>query len=126
MRPSDLARVRRIALALPDVEEGLSWGAPAFKLRGKLMACQATNKSAEPDSLVVLLDFDQRDELLAAEPDIYYLKEHYVGYPCLLVRLTRVHPDALRDVIGMAWKYVDSKSRRKAKAPRSKHSAARA
>ena len=49
MRPADLARVRRIALALPDVEEGLSWGAPSFKLRGKLIACAPTNKAAEPD-----------------------------------------------------------------------------
>src|SRR5688500_9267649 len=107
-----LALVRRFALALPGVEEGTSWGAPAFKLRGKLIACGPTHKSAEPDSLVVLLDFAQRDELLAAEPDVYYLKEHYVGYPCLLVRLKKIHPDALRDLLAMAWKYVDGKSKR--------------
>ena len=107
-----LDRARTYALALPGVEEGTSWGAPAFKLRGKLIACEPTNKSAEPDSLVVLLDFAQRDELLAAEPDVYYLKEHYVGYPCLLVRLKKIHPDALRDLLAMAWKYVDGKSKR--------------
>ena len=105
-------RVRKMALALPGVEEGTSWGTPAFKLRGKLIACGPTHKEAEPDSLVVLLDFAQRDELLAAEPDVYYLKEHYVGYPCLLVRLKKIHPDALRDLLAMAWKYVDSKSKR--------------
>src|SRR5688572_19180573 len=105
-------RVRKMALALPGVEEGKSWGAPAFKLRGKLIACGPTHKEAEPDSLVVLLDFAQRDELLAAEPDVYYLKEHYVGYPCLLVRLKKIHPDALRDLLAMAWKYVDGKSKR--------------
>jgi hypothetical protein len=105
--------VRRFALALPDVEEGTSWGAPAWRLRGKLMACAPTHKSAEPDSLVVLLDFAQRDELLAAEPDIYYLKEHYANYPCLLVRLQRIHPDALRDLLRMSWTYVVSKAKRK-------------
>jgi hypothetical protein len=113
MRASDFARVRRIALAMPGVEEGLSWGVPAFKLHGKLMACAPTHKSAEPDSLVVALDFPQRDELLAAAPDTYYVKEHYEDYPCLLVRLKRVHPDALRDLLGMAWQYLDAKARRR-------------
>ncbi|MGH9220995.1 MAG: MmcQ/YjbR family DNA-binding protein, partial [Vicinamibacterales bacterium] len=102
-----------IALALPEVEEGTSWGASAFKLRGKMIACQPTNKAAESDSLVVMLDFAKRDELLAAEPDVYYLKEHYVGYPCLLVRLKKIHHDGLRDLIGMARKYVDAKSKRR-------------
>jgi hypothetical protein len=111
--PSDFRRVRKLALALPDVEEGTSWGTPAFKLRGKMIACRPTNKAAEPDSIVVMLDFAQRDELLAAEPDVYYLKEHYVGYPCLLVRLKKIHPDALRDLLAMAWQYVDGKSKRK-------------
>ena len=46
---------------------------------------------------MVRVDFAQRDELLAAEPDVYYLKEHYVDYACVLVRLKRIHPDALRD-----------------------------
>jgi hypothetical protein len=105
--------VRTFALALPDVEEGTSWGVPAWRLRGKLMACAPTHKTAEPDSLVVLLDFAQRDELLAAEPDVYYLKEHYVDYPCLLVRLKRIHPDALRDLLGMSWTHADSKAKRK-------------
>ncbi len=109
----DIALVRKLALALPDVEEGTSWGAVAFKLRGEMFACEPTNKAAEPDSLVVRLDFAQRDELLAAEPDVYYLKDHYVGYPCLLVRLKKIHPDALRDLLRMAWTYVDAKSQRK-------------
>jgi len=112
VRASDFARVRRIALAMPGVEEGVSWGTPAFKLHGKLMACAPTHKSAELDSLVVLLDFPQRDELLAADPDTYYVKDHYVDYPCLLVRLRRIHPDALRDLLGMAWQYLDAKARR--------------
>jgi hypothetical protein len=115
-----LKRVRKIALALPAVEEGRSWGTPAFKLRGKMIACVPTNKAAEPDSLVVMIDFPQRDELLAAEPDVYYLKEHYVNYPCLLVRLKKVHPDALRDLIRMAWQYIDGKSTRKRPAGRTR------
>ena len=56
------ALARKLALALPDVEEGTSWGTTAFKLRGKMMACQPTNKSAELDSLVVLKLLSNRDK----------------------------------------------------------------
>jgi len=109
------ATVKKIALALPDVEEGTAYGSPALKLHGQLLACIPTNKAAEPDSVVVRVDFAQRDELLAAEPDVYYLKPHYVDYACVLVRLKRIHPDALRDLLAMSWKFVNSKAKIKRK-----------
>ena len=105
------ASVEKVGLSLPDVETGTSWGAPALKLRGRMFACVPTNKSAEPDSLVLMMEFTQRDELLAAEPDVYYLKEHYVDYPCVLVRLSRVHAAAIRDLLTMSWKFVNSKTK---------------
>jgi hypothetical protein len=105
----DFDTVRKIALGMPDVEESTAYGSQALKVRGKLLACIPTNKSAEPDSLMVRMDFDRRAELLAAAPDIYYLPEHYVNYPSVLVRLSRIHPDALRDLLDMAWRFVTAK-----------------
>ena len=107
------AAVRKMGLALPGVEEGTAYGSPALKLRGQLLACIPTNKAAEPNSLVVRVDFAQRDELLAAQPDVYYLKPHYEDYACVLVRLKEIHPDALRDLLQMGWRFVDSKAPRK-------------
>lgn len=104
--------VRALGLALPDVEEGTTYGTPALKVGGKMFACVPSHKSAEPDSLVIRIDFDQRDELLAADPATYYVKDHYVGYPCVLVRLNRVHPDALRDLLLMAWRFVSASRKR--------------
>ena len=104
--------VRDMALTLPDVEAGTSWGALALKVRGKMFACCATNKAAEPDTLVVRMDFDERDELIAADPDTYYLKDHYVDYACVLVRLRRVHPDALRDLLLTGWRFMSRTDRR--------------
>lgn len=98
--------VRSIGLALPGVEESTAYGQPALKVRGKLLACVAAHRSAEPNSLVVLVDFDDRAELLAADPDVYYVTDHYVGYTSVLVRLSRVNPDVLRDLLGMAYKFV--------------------
>jgi hypothetical protein len=106
---ADFDTVRKIALALPDVEESTAYGALAFKVNGKLLACTPTHKSAEPDSLMVRVDFAHRAELIAASPDIYYLKDHYVNYPSVLVRLSRIHHDALQDLLGMAWRFVTAK-----------------
>jgi|SRR5579863_323951 len=98
--------VRKIGLALPGVEETTAYGSPALKVRGKMMTCMAVNRSAEPGSLVVRVDPDDLAELLAADPDVYYITDHYVGYNAVLVRLSRVNRDALRDLLGMAHKFV--------------------
>ena len=66
----------------------------------------AINKSAEPDSLVVRVDFDQRAELIAAEPEIYYVTDHYVDYSSVLVRLTRIRRDALEDLLQSSRRFV--------------------
>jgi hypothetical protein len=109
----DFGMVRTFGLSLPGVEEGTSWGTPALKVKGKMFACIPSHRSAEPDSLAIRLSFEQRDELLAAEPDVYYVKEHYLGYPCVLVRLNRVHPDALRDLLRTGWRFVSESATRK-------------
>ena len=100
--------VRAIAASLPGVEEGTSWGVPSIKLRGRLLTCMAAHKSAEPNTLVVRLGIEQRDAMVADDPDTYYLKDHYEGYACVLVRLARIHPDALRDLLHAGWRFVDA------------------
>ena len=105
----DFDTVRRIALGLPDVEESTIYRSPAFKIRGKLLACIPIHKSAEPGSLAVRIDFGIRAELMAAAPDVYYLPDHYVNYPVVLVRLSRIRSDALRDLLGMGWRFVTTK-----------------
>jgi hypothetical protein len=104
--------VRKIGLTLPGVEEGTAYGSPALKVRGKLLACVPTHRSAEPGSIVVRVGFDDRAELLAAAHDVYYVTDHYLNYTAVLVRLCRVTPDVLRDLLGMAHKFVTARRRR--------------
>jgi hypothetical protein len=106
----DFETVRKIGLALPGVEEGTAYRSPALKVRGKLLACLAVHRSAEPGSLAVRVDFADRAELLAADPDVYYVTDHYIGYESVLVRLSRVDRDVLRDLLGMAYKFVTRKT----------------
>jgi hypothetical protein len=110
-KPLDFDVVREIALALPDVEESTIHGAPSLKVRGRLLACPALRKSAEPDSLAVRIGLDQRAELLSADPRVYYMTDHYVNYPTVLVRLSQVHRDSLRDLLGMSWRFVTAKGK---------------
>ena len=104
--------VRVIGLALPDVEEGTAYGTPALKVRGKMFTCIPTNRAAEPDSVAVRIPFEQRDELLEAEPATFYLKEHYENYAVILVRLGHIHPDGLRDLLAASHAFVAAKASR--------------
>jgi hypothetical protein len=114
-KPINFDTVRELGLGLPGVDEGTTYGSPALKVHGKMFACMAIHKSADPGSLAVRIALDQRDQLIAEDPDIYYVTDHYVSYPCVLVRLARVHRDALRDLLLMAWRFVSAAGKRRAR-----------
>jgi len=109
----DFDTVRKIGLALPGVEESTAYGLPALKVHGKLLACVPTHRSAEPGSLAVRVGFDDRAELLATAPDVYYVTDHYLNYSAVLVRLSRVTPDVLRDLLAVAHKFVTADTARR-------------
>lgn len=98
--------VQEIGLSLPGVEKSVFFGAPALKLHGELLACVPVNRAAEPDSFLVRVSFEDRAAMLAEDPNAYYLKDHYVNYTGILVRLSRVNRDILRDLLGMAYQFV--------------------
>jgi hypothetical protein len=100
------ATVRALGRTLPDVEESTMYGAPALKWHGTLLACIASNKAAEPNTLVVRMGFDERDALIADDPATYYLKDHYVNYDVVLVRLSKVSKAAMDDLLQSAWRRV--------------------
>src|SRR4030095_7539519 len=110
------AAVEAIGRALPDVEVTTAWGQPALKVHGKMFVCIASHKSAEPNSLVVMMAFADRDALVEDDPATYYLKDHYLNYPCVLVRLTRIRLDALRDLVVGAHRFINVQMRSKADA----------
>ncbi len=106
---SSFKTVESIGRTLPDVEVTTTYGQPALKVRGKMFVCIASHKSAEPNTLAVMMDFADRDALIEDDPATYYLKEHYLNYPCVLVRLSRVRADALRDLVVGAHRFVSAK-----------------
>ena len=75
--------------------------------------CIASHSSAEPDTPGVM-DCPDRGALIEEESDVSYLKEHYLTYPCVLVRISRVGNDALHDLVVGVDCLISAKTRRKA------------
>ena len=94
--------VSALGREFPDLQESTMYGSPALKLGKRLVACLAIHRSAEPGSLVVRTDFDQRAAFLSDDPETYYVTEHYAKHPVVLVRLARLQHDQLRDLLTAA------------------------
>jgi hypothetical protein len=116
--------VRSLGLRLPAVEESTMYGSPALKLGGRPVACMASNKSAEPGTLVLWTTFEQRDAMIAEAPETYYLKPHYETFPVVLIRLSRVSREALQDLLAGAVRLIaaakntpERLARRKSRSP---------
>ena len=105
-------RVKKLGVKLPGVVVDKYFGMPALKLDGQMLACMASHKSAEPGTLVVRIDFFERDLRVANEPGIYYLKPHYVKYACVLARLSGIDDAALQDLLESGWKFIKKKRAR--------------
>lgn len=98
--------VRTAALALPGAEEGTSYGTPAFKVRGKLFA----RLKEDGETLAVKIDHAARDVLLQTDPSTFFVTDHYVNYPMVLIRLASVHQDDLRTLLEGGWRMSASKT----------------
>ena len=110
-RTATFRTVERLALTLPDVESTTKYdGSPVLKRGGSFMAGLATHPSAEPNTLVVRVSEEERGWLLDDAPETYYLTEFYRKYPLVLVRLSRIDRDALRDVLSVSWRLSGRRS----------------
>ena len=98
--------VRALGREFTDLQESTMYGSPALKLGKRLVACVAIHRSAEPGSLVVRTDFEQRAALVIDDPETYYVTDHYVKHPVVLVRLARVQHDQLRDLLAAGRRCV--------------------
>ena len=91
---------RRIALSFPGVEEGTSYGTPAFRVQGKFLA----RLREDNETLAIKCGFEQRDLRMQADPKTFFTTDHYHGYPTVLVRLAAVTSADVRDVFEQTWR----------------------
>ena len=92
-------QVREMMLALPGVEEGSSYGTPGFRVAKKFLS-----RLREHDVLVLKpVDDIQRQFLMETQPKVFFVTDHYRGSDAILVRLSKVRPSELRDLIERCW-----------------------
>ena len=100
--------VREIALSLPNVEDGLSYGAPALKVRKKLFVRLREDLNA----IVLKTTFEEREELMAADSTVYFLTDHYLEWPYVLVNLENVSLDALSEMVRRSYHLAISEAKK--------------
>ena len=100
-----------MGLQFPDVEAATRYdGSPVLKAHGCFMAGLATHQSAEPASLVVRVGLEEREWMIEDAPETYYVTEYYRKHPVVLVRLSNVDGDALRDLLSTSWRLAMAKA----------------
>jgi hypothetical protein len=98
--PATFDSVREIARDLPGAVEGTSYGTPAFHVGKKLFV----RKHQDGDWLVIKIEFEQRAMRMRADPETFFITDHYRDYPWILVRLATVDRDDLRNLLHDAWR----------------------
>lgn len=91
--------LRRIAREFAGIEEGTSYGTAALKVRGTLLI----RLKEDNETVVLKTTFVDRDLLMHADPDVYFITDHYRNYPYVLVRLPRISAKEMRERLEEAW-----------------------
>ena len=102
--------ISTLALALPGVTLGTSYGTPALKVAGKLLA-----RLRDDGDLVLKVEDGVRQILIETQPDVFHTTEHYDGFPVLLVRLAAADPEQLAGLVERAWGGLASAKLRKSR-----------
>lgn len=96
----DWAAVAAAALALPGVEAGTSYGKPAVKMRGKVIAATT---APDPASFVLHVPLADKEVLIATDPATFWETDHYRGWPAVLVRYGTPAGDRIAALLARAW-----------------------
>jgi hypothetical protein len=106
--------VRRIALALPETNERPSRGSAFWRVRDKGFVWDRPLRQTDlrelgdsaPDGPILgarVEHLGAKEALLADDPEVYFTISHLDGYPAVLVRLERIGPEELEELIVEAW-----------------------
>ena len=99
--------VRTIALQWPEVEEGISYGTPALKVRKKMLV----RLKEDGDSVVMPgVPPDERDMLVESQPKVFYFTDHYKDYPMILIRLSKAKRAIVEPFLRRQWRTLASKA----------------
>ena len=94
--------LRAIAMSLPSVEERPSYGKrPGWRVAGRGFVGIWKDESS---AVFVAEDVDEKQALLADSPEKFFTTPHYGGSARLLVRLSAVDVEELRQLVTESWR----------------------
>ncbi|MFJ9665108.1 MmcQ/YjbR family DNA-binding protein [Streptomyces sp. NPDC101219] len=97
----DADDVRRIALSLPDTTEKTAWSMPTFRVAGKMFATLPEDET----SIAVRCPTQERDELVLAEPEKFWIATHEAKFAWVRARLAALEDeDELRVILADSWR----------------------
>jgi len=105
-RGTSWASVCRMALQLPGVTQGTSYGTPALHVGKRFLA----RLKEDGETVAIRMEFADRDVLMELDPDAFYLTDHYRPYQAVLLRLEKAPPALVRQVLEQAWRFQAPRS----------------
>jgi hypothetical protein len=105
--PLTKAQARKIALSFPGALEKSSYGSPAIFIDKKLFVSIGTR---EPNTIMLRTSsVDERDMLIEADPETFFITDHYKNYPAMLARLAHLDAKTLRAMLQRRWREIAPK-----------------
>ena len=106
--------VRRIALALPETTEAVSWEHAHWRVKDKGFVWERPLRRSDLEALgdaapngpilgARVEHLVAKEALLADDPGVFFTTSHFDGYPAVLVRLDEISMPDLEEVIVEAW-----------------------
>lgn len=103
-------RLSKLGRELPEVVEDVWFRTPALKVRGRSFV----RLKEDGRSVVFLLDsVDEQEHLIEVQPEIYFISDHYRGWPAVLARLAKLRVPECRLRLERAWRVKAPKTLQK-------------
>jgi hypothetical protein len=108
---ADSAKVRELAMALPEAVDGSEGDRLAFSVAGKGFAWSYFQRveAKKPrvlraDVVAIRCPIERKEMLIEAAPETFFDDDHYRGFPAVLVRLAEVQEAELAALLADAWR----------------------
>ena len=90
------AQARKVILSIPGTDERLWFNQPSVFIYDRFLA-----KTHHKESAVTLQvgSMEMRDMMLEAEPELFYITDHYRKFPFVLVRLSALTKTVLKEML---------------------------
>ncbi|MBV9045902.1 MAG: MmcQ/YjbR family DNA-binding protein [Alphaproteobacteria bacterium] len=107
------AAARKLALSFDGTYERISKGGPEIRIGGDFFIRIGTR---EPDTLQLYIgSFEERDAMVEAQPELFFITDHFKSYRGLLARVSTLDAKTLRVLLKQRLRAIETKNAKKRK-----------